>query len=168
MVGQNTDYIVLKEPANPAYPRGTEVRYSDNYVSRLNRTYSLSAVLGAHVNRIAHRKGLERIVIGSPLNNSEGENILAYMLINSAQAGEWQPFVIDVPYLADTQIATAKEYLDRIESINLRYNEGKIDGGILFGVAIAKRGGLALPIEHGNKVVVVPSQSFIEYVAQQK
>ena len=106
--------------------------------------------------------------MGSPLNNSESENILAYMLINSARAGEWQPFIIDVPHLTDTPIKTAREYLERVESISPQCNKGMMDGGILFGMAVAKRGGLALPIERDNKVVVVPSQAFAEYVAQKK
>ena len=79
-----------------------------------------------------------------------------------------KPFVIDVPHLTDTKIATAEGYLKSVEAISSRYNKGMIDGGILFGLAVAKRGGLALPIEHDNKVIVVPSQAFVEYVAQRK
>lgn len=168
LVGQNSGYELLKQPSEPTYPQGDEVRYSDDYITRLNDTYSLNDVLGEKAEELAQRKGLAQFVLGSPLKNSEGESILAYMLINSAQAGEWQPMVIDVPQLTDTQIATAKEYLERVEVISPRYNKGMIEGGILFGMSVAKRGGLALPVEHDNKVIVVPSQSFVEYIAQQK
>ena len=62
LVGQKADYRVLKEPAEPAYPNGDEVRYSDHYISRLNGVYSLSEVLGSHVKGIAQRKGIERFL----------------------------------------------------------------------------------------------------------
>lgn len=168
LVGQNAGYQVLKEPARPAYPRGDEVRYSDDYLSRLNATYSLGEVLGEHIETIAQRKGLETFVMGSPLRNSEGEYILGHMLISSAQAGLWQPFVIDVPRLTDTSISTARDYLEDVEKISPDYNVVKLEGGVLFGLSVAKRGGLALPIEHENKVIVVPSQEFLEYAAKQR
>ncbi len=169
LVGKNADYEVLTQhPINPDYPQGKEVRYSDDYLVRLNQTYSLNEVLGNYAKNIAQRKGLERFVMGSPLKNSEGERILAYILINSAQAESWQPFIIDVPRLTDTPIQTAKKYLEDVERISPDYNKRMNEGGILFGLAVAKRGGLALPTEHDNKVVVVPSQTFLEYAAQQK
>lgn len=170
LIGQNIRYRVLKNPIKPAYPRGDEIKYFDNYVLGLNDVYSLNDILGERTQEIAKgtRNSIASIVMGSPLNNTEGENTLAYMLMSSAQAGEWQPFVIDVPYLTDTSIATAKEYLGRVESISSSYNKGMICGGILFGLAVAKRGGLTLPLEYDNKVIVIPSQTFIEYIAQQK
>jgi len=168
LVGQNVEYTVLKQPAKSAYPSGSELRYSDAYISRLNGTYSLNDILGQNAEKIAQRKGVEQFVMDSPLKNSEGETVLGYMLIRSAQAGQWQPFVIDVPHLTDTRIKTAEEYLDDVEKISPRYNIGKLDAGLLFGIAVAKRGGLALPIKHDNKVIVVPSQAFVEYIAQHK
>ncbi len=165
LVGQNVDYRVLKELAIPAYPRGDEIRYSDDYVSKLNDTYSLSEVLGDHTKEIAQRRVLSRFVMSSPLNNSEGEDILSYILINSAQAGLWQPFIVDVPHLTDTSIQTATKY---IESINCANNIGKVDAGILFGLKVARNGGFALPTEYENKVIVVPSQALLEYAAQRK
>lgn len=168
LVGQNIDYRILGKIAKPAYPNGEEVRYSDDYVCSLNRIYSLDEVLGVHVENIAQRRGLERFVMDSPLQNNEGEYILARMLISSAQAGQWQPFIIDVPCLTDTSIATAEDYLKKIESISPDYHRGMADGGVLCGIAIAKRGGLVLPIEYDNKVVVVPTQAFLEYTAKKK
>jgi hypothetical protein len=170
LVGKNIDYRILKNPKKPAYPDGNEVMYSDDYLARLNSTYSLNDVLGERVKDIADRnsRDIAHLVMGSPLNNSEGEDVLAYMLINSAQSGLWQPFIIDVPKLTDSQIQTAKEYLERVESISPTYNKGMIDGGLLFGLSVAKRGGLALPIEHENNVIVVPSQKFVEYCAMKK
>ncbi len=162
LVGQNADYRVLTQPAKPAYPKGNEVKYSDDYVSKLDETYSLNEVLGEHAKNIAQRRGLERFVMGSPLKNSEGEDILEYMLINSAQADSWQPFVVDVTHLTDTSIQTAKEYLQSIEGAS---DFGKVHAGILFGLKVAKYGGLALPTEFENKVIVVPSQRFLEYAA---
>lgn len=165
LVGQNANYNVLTQPVNPAYPKENEARYSDDYVSRLNETYSIDEVLGEYVKKIAQRKELDRFLMGSPLNNIEGERTLAHILINSAQANSWQPFIIDVPHLIDVSIQTGKEYLQRIDGVS---NFGKVQAGILFGLKVAKNGGFALPTEYENKVIVVPSQRFIEYVAQQK
>ncbi|MFC1732294.1 hypothetical protein ACFL6I_18475 [candidate division KSB1 bacterium] len=169
LVGQNIAYEVLKESKSP-YPKGNEVRYSDGYLEKINEIYSLTDILGERMQGIKERKSnaIASIVMGSPLRNAEGEDVLAYMLINSAEAGLWQPSIIDVPKLTDTQISTAREYLERVESISPTYNKGMIEGGFLFGLSVAKRGNFALPIEHDNKVIIVPSQDFVEYCAMQK
>ena len=41
LVGQNASYQVLQQPKKPAYPRGDEARYSDDFLARLNGLYSL-------------------------------------------------------------------------------------------------------------------------------
>jgi len=168
LVGTNAEYRTLRVPYTPAYPDGTEGIFSDAYLARLNDVYPFAEILGDSESGLAKRKGVERFVFGSPLKNIEGEKILAYMLINSAQAGIWQPMVIDVPKLTDTQITSAARYLELVNQISPSYNKGMIDGGILFGLAVAQRGELALPIAFDNKVIAVPSQSFVEYIAQQK
>jgi len=165
LVGKNIDYRVLKTPKKLAYPKGDEVRYSDDYLTRLNNTYSLNDVLGKRTEAIAKRSfdELAHFVMGSPLNNAEGEDILTYMLINSALAGLWQPYIIDVPRLTDTRIQTAREYLESVEKISPKYNQGMIEGGVIFGLSVAKRGRFALPTEYENNVIVIPSQEFVEY-----
>jgi hypothetical protein len=171
LVGKNINYKFLKDSQKSAYPKGDEFRYSDDYLARLNNTYFLKDVLSKRIKSIANRErdGLASFVMGSPLNNSEGEDILAYVLINSAQAELWQPFIIDVPKLTDVpQIKTAREYLERVESISPNYNKGMIHGGILFGLSVAKRGGFVLPTEYENKVIVIPSQEFVKYCKAEK
>lgn len=165
LVGQNAEYKLLKKPEKEAYPEGLEVRYSDDYLTLLNANYSLEDILDSRKKGIAMKKcsDVSHFVMGSPLQNGGGEDALAYMLINSAQAGLWQPFIIDVPKLTDTTIKTSKEYLQAIEDISPTHNKGRIEAGILFGIARAKRGGFALPTKYDNKVIVIPSQEFIEY-----
>ena len=173
LVGENKGYWVLKDPTKPAYPDGDEPAYpdgfeggySDDYISRLNETYSIHDIFGKEIIDIAQKRGLERFIMDSPLNNSEGENILARMLTISAQAGEWQPFVVNVPQLTDSSIKTAGEYLERIQRAN---NFGKVNAGILFGLKVAINGGFALPTEYESRVIAVPSQSFVEYIVQRK
>lgn len=169
LVGQNINYEVLKEPRT-AYPKGDEFRYSDDYLARLNNTYSLSDILGEKIEAIAEggMDALAQVVMDSPLRNSEGEDVLGYMLINSVKAGLWQPYIVNVPSLMDAQIRTAREYLERVETISPTYNQGKVYAGVLFGLSVAKRGGLALPVEHENKVIAVPSQEFVEYCETRK
>ena len=41
LVGQNASYQVLQQSKKPAYPRGDEARYSDDFLARLNGLYSL-------------------------------------------------------------------------------------------------------------------------------
>lgn len=165
LVGQNIDCRVLKKPARGAYPNGKEVIYSDDYVRRLNETYPLNKVLGENVKDIANKRGLEKFVMDSPLQNSEGEDILAFMLINSAQAESWQPFIVDVARLRDTEIKTAREYIQSIEESD---DLGKIHAGILFGLKVAKNGQFASVTEYEGKIISIPSQSFVEYVAEQR
>jgi hypothetical protein len=129
LIGENIDYKVLKIPKNLAYPRGDEIRYSDDYISKLNQMYSLNDMFGEHVEKLAQGRNIEHYIMGSPLNNSEGEDILGYILMNSTKAKQWQPFIIDVPNLTDARdFPTAKEYLERVKNISSTYNEGKIDG----------------------------------------
>lgn len=168
LVGQNIEYKLLKKPAKPAYPTGNEVAYLDDYTRELNKIYSLTDILGKKVETVAKGRSIEHYVVGSPLENSEGEDILGHMLMNSAKAGKWQPFIIDVPHLKDTDIKTATEYLKEIEQINPLDTGGMMEAGILFGIARAKHGSFALPTQHDNKVIVVPSQEFVEYIAQKK
>ena len=170
LVGQNISYSVLRAPAKPAYPRGDEVRYSDDFLARINDLYSLDELLGSHREGIKTGRwaDLDHFTMGSPLQNSEGERILNGVLYNSAHAGLWQPYIIDVPQLTDTSIRTAREYLKEVNNVNLTPRFGRIDEGVLFGLAVAEKGKLVLPIEYDNKVIVAPSQAFVEYVAQRK
>lgn len=166
LVGRNLTYHHLRSPAKPAYPRGDEVKYTDDFLLRLNEQYPIKDILGKQIETLAQRKGLEHFVMDSPLQNTEGEDVLAYMLINSAQAQRWQPFIIDVPNLTNTSIQTANEYLQEIAKKTPESNRGMVEGGLLFGLAMAKRDQLALPIEYDNKVIVLPSQEFVRYIAQ--
>ncbi|MFH1052847.1 MAG: hypothetical protein V1740_00350 [Candidatus Woesearchaeota archaeon] len=168
LVGQNIDFNVLSAPADPAYPKGKEVRFLDDYIRELNRVYSLLDILGKKTNRIANGKDVLHYVIGSPLKNVEGEDILRYMLMQSAQAGQWQPFIIDVPHLTDTKKRTASEYLKSVKQIDTSNTGTMVEANLSFGVAKAMRGNLGLPIEYDNKLVVVPSQTFVEYIAQRR
>ncbi|MBI4452232.1 hypothetical protein HY637_02285 [Candidatus Woesearchaeota archaeon] len=130
----------------------------------------MDELLGSHIEGIkaGNWTDLNQFTTDSPLGNSEGELILTGILYNSAHAGLWQPKIIDVSALTDTQIKSAEEYLEDVARISPRYNKGMIDGGTLFGISNAQRGGFVLPTKLENKVIVLPSQAFIEYVAQQR
>ena len=170
LVGQKASYQVLQQPKKPAYPRGDEARYSDDFLERINGLYSLDELLGSRREGISagNWNDLNYFTMGSPLENTEGEQILNDILYNSSHAGSWQPKVIDVSALTDTQIKSAEEYLEAVAKISPRYNKGMIDGGALFGISNAQRGGFVLPTKLENKVIVLPSQAFIEYIAQQR
>ncbi|MGV8086674.1 MAG: hypothetical protein ACP5N1_03515 [Candidatus Woesearchaeota archaeon] len=151
LVGKSSEYTILQSPKNKSHPNGNEVIYSDEYIKKLNEFYPIDKVLGRTIQDIAEGIGLDKLVMGSPLGNSEGENILEYMLMQSAQAKQWQPFVIDVPELLETYIETAGHYIDAIA-----------DGQTNTSLAVKHR--FALPIAMDNKVMVVPSQEFVEYI----
>ncbi len=170
LVGKGIEYRVLKEPKELAYPNGDEVRYHDLYLTRLNQLFSIDDVLGSKKDDIKKRKfdSAMGILVNSPLQNMEGEGVLARILINSSMADLWQPFTINVPRLTDTSTSTAKEYLERVDQMDSSYNIGKINAGILFGLYMAKKGGFVLPIGYDNKVIVVPTQKFVEYCAKKK
>lgn len=166
LIGQNADLEFLAEPEVPAYPKGNEIIYTDDYLVALNEEYPLNEILAGDVEKIIDRRIIPKYIIDSPLQNSEGEHILDYMLINSARAGEWHPYVVDVSQLTDTPIKTAVEYLERVDNINPNYNKGKIHGGNLFGLAVAKRSGFALPIVYDEKLIALPSQRFVEFLGE--
>jgi hypothetical protein len=169
LVGENIVYRILKTPVKPAYPNGTEICYSDDYISKLNRMYSLNDMLGKNIEELFEGFKIYNYIMDSPLNNTEGEEILGRILYNSAQAKQWQPFIIDVSNLTDARdIPTAKEYLERVENISPTFNEGRVHAGVLFGLAVAKRGNFVLPFDYDNKVIAVPSQTLIEYFSKQK
>jgi len=170
LAGQNASYQVLQQSKKPAYPRGDETRYSDDYLAKINCTYSLDNILGQHKDGIKTGKwnDLDDFTMGSPLENSEAEEILNGILYNSAHAGLWQPMIINVSSLTDTQIKSAEEYLKTIAETRRTYNKGMIDGGVIFGINVAQRGKFVLPTKLENKVIVLPSQEFVEYCIQKQ
>ena len=135
LVGQSASYQVLQQPKKPAYPRGNEARYSDDYLAGINGTYSLDNILGQHKDGIkeGNWNGLNHFTMGSPLENSEAE-----------------------------------EYLKTIAETRRTYNKGMIDGGVIFGISVAQRGRFVLPTKLENKVIVLPSQEFVEYCIQKQ
>lgn len=169
--GQNSSYQPLRQPQKPAYPRGDEVRYSDDYIAMINDLYNLEELLGSRKKGIANGmwSDLDHFTMGSPLGCSEGEQVLNGILYNSAHAGLWQPKIIDVPALTDTSIKSAEEYLQAIAEVDLnnKYNF-KLDKGLLYGICVAQEGRFVLPTALENKVLVLPAQAFVEYVAQQQ
>ena len=102
------------------------------------------------------------------LQNTEGENILRGILYVSSHADKWQPKIINVSALSDTRIDTVEEYLKAFKNISPTYNKGMMDGGTIFGISVANRGGFVHPITYQNKVIVLPSQEFVEYCALRK
>ena len=169
-VGQNASYQLLQQPKKPAYPRGDEARYSDDFLARINGLYSLDELLGTHKEgiKVGNWTDLNHFTMGSSLENSEGEDILNAILYNSAHAGLWQPRIIDVSTLTDTHIKSAEEYLGAVKRISPTYHKGMIDGGVISGISNAQRGGFVHLTKLENRVIVLPSQAFIEYVAQQR
>jgi hypothetical protein len=157
--------VYIPTASKRAYPNATEAGYTDDYFVELIKAYSLEDVTGDRAESIASREysSVGKYVIGSPLKNSEGEYVMAMILIRSAQAGWWEPGIIDVPRLRDTKIQTAKEYLESVEKTSPSCNKGMMDGGMIFGLSVAKRGGMVVPFEHDNKVIIAPTQMCLEY-----
>jgi len=146
-----------------------EGKYSDDYLSKISQIYSLNDVLGSRIEGLAagNWNDLHHFTMKSPLRNSEGENILNGILYTTANTKAWQPKIIDVGSLTDTRIETAEEYLEAVENISPTHNKGMMDGGAIFGIAVAQRRGFAIPTKYENNVVILPSQKFIEYCVQQ-
>jgi hypothetical protein len=114
-------------------------------------------------------KSIYSYVMGSPLEDYEGEKILAYILIESANANQWQPFIINVPFLKDSDgIKTAKQYLDAVERIKKTDCCCYADKRIFFGLSVAKRGELVMPIEYKNNAIIIPSQKFLEFIIEKQ
>jgi hypothetical protein len=165
LIGKNLEYKMLKTPERPAYPKGDEVQYSDDFISKLNEVYPLTDILGKDIKQILEGWNITRYIMSSPLNSTEGEDIMGYIITRSVQAEKWQPFIIDVPKLTDTSIKTAKEYLNEVAKLNIQSRHG-IEGGLLFGLAVAKNGGFAHPFDYNDKLIIMPTQSLIEYFAR--
>jgi len=144
--------------------------YGDGYIARLNQipAYSLVEILGTRLAGISkgHAPFLGYLTSDSPLQCTEAEQVLDSILYRSAGAKLWQPKIIDVPALVDTQIKTAEEYLKEVEArAENDYSRGRMDGGLVFGIGIAKKGGFVKTTRLDEKVIVIPSQSFVEYCA---
>ncbi|MBI2583559.1 MAG: hypothetical protein HYW25_02735 [Candidatus Aenigmarchaeota archaeon] len=139
--------------------------YDDDYLKEINDLYPLEDVLGARIDGIAigSSRDANHFTMGSPLQNSEGEHVLNFILYRSANAGIWQPEIIEVSALTDTDIRTAEEYLERVRTISPDYGRGMIDRGMIYGIARAQSGGLVIPARVGNSVIVIPHQNFVEF-----
>lgn len=157
MIGNHKKYEVLNTPKNPAYPLGDEFLYSDDFLNVINRVYSLKEILGDKRNEIASNDRISEIVMSSG-TSCEGEGVLTNMLRNSALSGIWQPFIIDVPELKNAKMKTADEYLKRVDEIRSTHRGGGTPLGIV------KTSNFALPVKYEQKVIVVPSQEFVEFI----
>ena len=146
-----------------------EGRYNDGYLSRINAMYSLVfEILGARKTEIRRGSwsGFDHFTMNSPLQNSEGEQVLNAILYASARADVWQPEIIEVPKLTDTTIRTARKYLKAVEEA---YKvPGMVNQGTLYGIHIARDGGFVNLTNVGENVIVVPNQTFVEYCLQRK
>ncbi|MCK4729834.1 MAG: hypothetical protein KAT28_00800 [Candidatus Aenigmarchaeota archaeon] len=140
-------------------------RYTDAYLEQINELYHLDNILGSRKSGIANGEwaDLDYFTRSSPLRNSEGEDILNAILYHSANAGLWQPKIIDVDKLTDPRIKTAEEYLEQVKTISPDYGRGMISKGNIYGISVAKKGGFVELNSLDNKVIVLPTQSFVEY-----
>ena len=99
--------------------------------------------------------------MGSPLQMTEAEVVLAHILISSAKAGIWQPKIIDVPKLTDTYIKTAKEYLSEVDkSCRKKF---MIDEGTLTAIKVARDGRFVLTTSYEENVIVLSTFTAVEY-----
>ncbi|NOQ56311.1 MAG: hypothetical protein GQ477_05925 [Nanohaloarchaea archaeon] len=125
--------------------------YTDAYLEQINNLYPLDDVVGSRKAGIAKGKwkDLNHFTIGSPLHDSDAEDILNSILYNSANTGIWQPKRIKL-----VSNNTAKEYIE------------KVDRNDTVGIA-KKRGFVYLTSVSDDIVFVLPTQSFVEYCISQ-
>ena len=192
LVGQKVDYKVLKEPARPEYPGVDEVRYSDAYTRKLNEIYSLDDILGESREDLEELDQVEKLIDLFPfeeeLEGASGLGIVGLLLNNSAIAGLWQPFIIDVSYLPDSYlrclnpkkpIRSAEEYIESVEALRAQYGRGVaerrlVQQGVIitdivhYELSDVKERGLGLLTVHDTKVIALPSQKLVEYFAGEK
>lgn len=117
LVRRNASYKVIGPPRISAYPRGDEVIYTDDYLSRIDSAYPLQECLGRKKGILGgNRQDFNDLVVDSPLQNSEGEEILRHILYNSARRDRWQPKVVDVSALGN--VWTPENYLDEVAKID--------------------------------------------------
>jgi len=154
LAGRNICYTLLRTPHHPAYPNGEEFRYSDDYTRRLNELYSTEKILGQRIEVIASSQigDILRFLGNVPLIDGEADlEVLVEILIHSAQGKSWQPYIVDVTMLSNTQMRTAKEFLE-----------------VSKGILAVKKSGFALSCEHNNHAIVIPTQEFVEYCFSRK
>jgi len=145
--------------------------YHDAYMNKLNEVYSLKELLEGE--KIGIAKGaitaLTHSAMGTSLQNREGELVLNAILRESAKAGIWQPYRIDVELLPDTKIKTAAEYLRRVNAIRPDYDKRTSeDVGMIFGIAVAERNNFVKALDFKDEVIVLPTQEFVEYCQPKK
>ena len=151
--------------------------YTDVYLEQISKLYPLDEVLDSRKTGISNGEwnDLNHFTMGSPLGNSEGEQILNSILYVSANTDKWQPKIIDVDKLTDTKIETANEYITNVGEISSYYGRfvgpgcmfNMMDKGTIFALSVAKRGGFVELTTFDNKVVVLPTPKFIEYCISQ-
>ena len=168
LIGRNIVYEILRKPfkkLDKIYPSGAQVKYSDDYLNRLNELYNLGDVLGEKTGIIA--KGN---FSGSLLykKNIQGAEALWHILMRSIQSGGWQPSIIDFNFYHSKVGRTARVELERIKKDVLDHHTIGVYNYRLFGLEKVRREGLVAHIEYDNKVISVPTQSFIEKIAREK
>jgi len=175
LAGKNIEYKILKDAIDPAHPKADEVRYSDKYISRLNELYPVNEIFGEDIDAVARGNGVAQYMNNILIKNHHnipaihGKVLLEVILTISANAKQWQPYIFDISNSKNLgEITTAHHYLDKVEKIDSKYRINSEDGLLMCGLAVAKHNNLAIPTVYQNKIIVVPSQTFVEYIANHK
>ena len=140
-------------------------QYNDTYLTMINNEYPINDILGRRMKKAAERdeSTLNGLISGSPLANIDGLNILRGILINSAQAGMWQPEIIEKIILKhfghtveDCLLDIKKDATPTDETNTSNYNAG---------ARLTRSRGLMLPTSYMDNLILLPSQEAIELFA---
>ncbi len=146
-----------------------KIKYSDDYLNKLNEKYSLKRLLGKIIDEVTLENARYLgYFTKKALNNSDAEDILKGILIQSAKIRIWNSKIMNFSKLAFSRIRSADEYLDAIVNNISIYEFGKSRSSTVSGISIAHKEGFVLLSKYENSVIIIPSQKFVEYCFEKK
>ncbi len=161
LVGTNRRVITLREAVSQNYSADSEIEYSDGYLKELNAMYPFASIFQTEDSGRGNDSRELRHFVANMLGSFTGKSILESVLRRSFEVKRWHPYILGLSNM---------EYLERVKILTKFLSPGSFDYFTgpsnkqrdLSGVALAKKNGLVFVSAYSAKMIVIPSQNFIE------
>lgn len=158
LVGRNMTYQFLREAVDRNHPTASEERYSDDYLKRLNEAHPFADIFRGRERQTGDEPKELRQFVANRLGSFDGESVLESVLMRSFEVTSWQPYIFGLP----DKIGEIQAKLINPSGPDYFINTPMFKHGDLFGIALAKKYKFVFVSAYKDKIIVIPSQMFVE------
>lgn len=162
LVGRNMTYQFLREAVDRNHPTASEERYSDDYLKRLNEAHPFADIFRGRERQTGDEPKELRQFVANRLGSFDGESVLESVLMRSFEANSWQPYIFGLSKVEGLKIEEAQAKLISPSGPDYFINTSMFKQRDLFGIALAKKYKFVFVSAYKDKIIVIPSQMFVE------